>query len=443
MVVRVTVDFCPELPVWLVLLQAGKPARCAFTLSPSSLLVPAGGTGTLTVTGDPSVWLEEEEAHTHERKASLQAVVTWASRPATSDSTTRISFRDYIDGDAGAAVLSGDTGSGEPVPGLALTIRLLAVLPYLHVDKREGGGLKWGVWATVPAGHPSFTRQVTLTNTLATTLTFTLGTQGPFTISNAASNAPASGGNSVMALRRSLSSAPTTTFTLLPATNVVVDIVFVPASGRGGPAPTTGGSVAADVPSAGPYSAFGSTVSADPFRESVYVSRVSSKVPVPLAAAPPPLAPGAGATGSAGGLCDYFSGALTVLFATGNTQSLGLRCQRLRPALVATPPVIHFGTVHVEARGNGSITLTNPTAVDAEWEVRHMPTPARRALSSSASGANWVASLGLSGKPGLSLSQPGAGEGGGEVPVDDPSVFHFSAISGCLQGGWRVIQRSP
>lgn len=76
--------------------------------------------------------------------------------------------------------------------------------------------------------------------------------------------------------------------------------------------------------------------------------------------------------------------------------------QVLRPIVVVAPVTHSFGTIHTQRRGNATLYVGNPTYVDAEWTLSHIPVPppkhrlfernqASKAAASSAASAAAVA----------------------------------------------------
>ena len=117
------------------------------------------------------------------------------------------------------------------------------------------------------------------------------------------------------------------------------------------------------------------------------------------------------------------------------TQVLLLRAEKLRPVVIAGPPVTDFGAVHTGSVSGGATTgvvatvrLANPGQVDSEWELRHVPAPVRRTRVQFDPSA-----LGLTGKAaaGLRLEPTPRDDDG---VVDDPTVFSFATTSGVLKG---------
>lgn len=128
-----------------------------------------------------------------------------------------------------------------------------------------------------------------------------------------------------------------------------------------------------------------------------------------------------------------YRGAIVITYANGHVQRVGLRGEILRPMLAATPPVVTFGHVHVEGYARATMHVANPTPVDAEWRLGHLPVPPPKprvqidatALGlASGDGSFSLAALGLTPPP----------ESPKETPVDDPSVFEFNVRDGVLPG---------
>ena len=131
-------------------------------------------------------------------------------------------------------------------------------------------------------------------------------------------------------------------------------------------------------------------------------------------------------------LRDEELGALRIVYSNASTQYVLLRAQRLRPLVVVQPPVVDFGTVHVEDKAHRMLAMSNPTVVTAQWSITHVPWPAALPKVSVD-----VSSLGLQGlvTPGQQADAAEAvGAYAGMQAVDDPSVFGFDAQQGALVG---------
>ncbi|KAG2495146.1 hypothetical protein HYH03_006754 [Edaphochlamys debaryana] len=63
------------------------------------------------------------------------------------------------------------------------------------------------------------------------------------------------------------------------------------------------------------------------------------------------------------------SGALNISFANGDAQKLPLIAEMLHPRLEVKPRKLDFGPVHLQSPKELTVTLSNPTTVDAAWAV--------------------------------------------------------------------------
>ena len=109
---------------------------------------------------------------------------------------------------------------------------------------------------------------------------------------------------------------------------------------------------------------------------------------------------------------DKFEGDLTATFANtvGDSQLFKLHAYIAKPMILVSPSEHRFGAVHVERWKPVSLFLSNPTEVDAEWRIQHIPfrRPPKR----------------VGGEPPSNEM----------MPMDEPSVFKFSMVAGTLMG---------
>jgi hypothetical protein len=317
------------------------------------------------------------------------------------------------------------------------------------------------------AFHPSCKRSFTLANLAGNDLVFTLRVEGPFLLTGAHTTAPKHPITRVDVLAKATSkgpgAAPSATLgaslaalfapgaletpdgsvpkihSLPPQTNLTVDVAFDPSAGASlrttaaalyfsdrVPIPSNaltnsvrlpGGGMLAETAGGGGGGGLGGTIT----------------LGATGGAAGADAAPGAGGvnsvvTASVTRLKGEYAGTLVVTFANGATQEIGLRADVLRPAVAATPAAHTFGVVRVEEAGTTTIHLGNPTTVDAAWALRHVPAPPGRPPRPGEA-VDWR-SLGLDDDP---LWAP-KGTDPAHIPVDDPAVFAFSAVSGSLRG---------
>ncbi|OQS04639.1 hypothetical protein THRCLA_12212 [Thraustotheca clavata] len=231
---------------------------------------------------------------------------------------------------------------------LKLAVSGHLVQPQLMWDKGTTlGGLQcltfttWSLYTKTPY-HPLHTQAIQLINQMATKLTFRLETtpDTPFTIVEATSVAsPHPLSLSVLSpAQRSnkFNQQPTPSFTLGPGQSVHVKIHFTP---------------------------------------SLPQSSTTRRDPAVI----------------------FITGALMIRFSQGTLQTIQLQGRILRPILVIAPSHFKFGLVHCEHSETVKIYLSNPTQVDANFRVHHVPHL-------------------------------------GTKTVDDPSVFQLSATTGTLKG---------
>ncbi len=91
-------------------------------------------------------------------------------------------------------------------------------------------------------------------------------------------------------------------------------------------------------------------------------------------------------------------GLLTAMFSNGDTQEIDLHAEIIYPLLVASPAEHNFGTIHVDRSVAIPIYLANPTVVDADWKLVHVPAITQHRF------------------------------------IDDPAVFNFNISGGRIEG---------
>ena len=409
---------------------------------------------------------------------------------AVSDELTALAHRPQSPGKAGAALEWGGKRGGPPAPTLvrdALTLHAAArpFAPHLLVDCGVAGAdgdviVKWSLsskaaasareasliaTATATAGSavaaararssgrgpnrqavaatssalvsgalassaspslpPSAVHTITLTNPAVSALAVTLEVSGPFVLLAAAAAVP------LAPLAALLPTPQGGRSLVLPGSSSIAVTVAYDASAATGIASKT--------------TALGATATA--------------------ASAPDSLAFAAVALARLRG--DFF-GALTLGFRGGSTQRVVLHAVVARPAVAVSPAVLNLGLARAAKAGPkdslvgsdsggvalGTLRLSNPTAVPAEWAIRHVPAPAASVAAASAGRAAATAHGGY--MPSVQmLSAAGAGAAAGTLrwsalglpptapwanraetvpPIDDPTVFSFSLVSGELTG---------
>lgn len=307
------------------------------------------------------------------------------------------------------------------MPG-CLNIRAVInpVQPKLSVDKREGKDgvpfVKFSIWSTHPRSHPSYMRQITLTNSQSAALTFAMDIFGPFELADTVSNAPMHplSGNTTGSLHRPPSASQSTRlFTLPPHYNVVCDVKFLLDEAMREEAARTGGQVAGGAGGAGAESHFGAADTGTLARTSVLDSAAAK-------------------------LKYDFRGRIKITFSNGHVQWVGVRADYLRPMVAVSRALHNFGHCHTESTKDFEVFLANPTEVDAEWKVEHVPAPPPKPRVTID-----VSSLGLDGIKGIDVAALSGAAPEGPATIaeeDDPSVFEFSLSSGVLTGPTAPLQ---
>jgi hypothetical protein len=316
--------------------------------------------------------------------------------------------------------------------------------------------------------HTSLIKTLTLANNQCSDLPFILDTEGPFRIFGAKTNAPshpltralsnvagtkaedseANGASSILGeLLGGIDRTGKKVFCLPPKGTIHVEVMFDPSAGPSLKESSASLFFAGRGSQLEEAAATALSATAKPIQEtlamsargsrSVRFNSMSSVSEQPLASTLTSLrAPDGDRLVTAAAMTSTIArvraehiGCLVITFGNGDSQRVGLMADVLRPAVIASPAALVFGPVHVEENRVLPFYLSNPTSVDAEWSIRHVPTPASVLSKKRAGGVefDWKA-LGLKDAP---FWTPSPSE---QPPVDDPSVFQFETLSGILSG---------
>ena len=213
--------------------------------------------------------------------------------------------------------------------------------------------VKFSTWSTHASQHPAHFRTISLTNPTSSALTFSFETQPPtqFNIAKVTSSAP----------KHPLAKA----------------------------AVTDGPGVRQSKGASGPYKLL-----------------IGGTMDITLKFTPPKF------DLLSDELEDKFEGDLTATFANtvGDSQLIKLHAYIKKPTILISPAEHRFGAVHVERWRPVTLFISNPTEVDAEWRIQHVPfhRPPKRVGGEAP--ANEM------------------------MPMDEPSVFKFSMVAGTLMG---------
>lgn len=124
-------------------------------------------------------------------------------------------------------------------------------------------------------------------------------------------------------------------------------------------------------------------------------------------------------------------GDLVMLYSNEETQKLPLEAHIFHPQLNVMPERLDLSTLHVESTATATLALTNPTYADASWTIVHQPklnplsstqlrTGAPKVDTPLPGGATQTIPLGMTTTGGTGL--------------DDPEVFSFEPSSGVIRG---------
>ena len=217
---------------------------------------------------------------------------------------------------------------------LLLNVSGATVTPRLTINRRDksvatdadgnattrAGKIKFTVWATTPRNHPSKQRMLTLTNNTAGAISFSIASEEPFRIASAkcstANSNPLSApsSKSLSATRKmNLSTAydADRVYTLPPAENLQVLLRFR------------------------------------------WVLPHDDTVPRPL---------------------QYTdTGTFHIRYTNGDTQQIDTKATVLRPTVNVFPSTHDFGLLRAGHAKPLTLYVGNPTKVDAEWDLQHVP----------------------------------------------------------------------
>ncbi len=129
-----------------------------------------------------------------------------------------------------------------------------------------------------------------------------------------------------------------------------------------------------------------------------------------------------------GPVTQRLAGQLTVHFANGHRQQFALQAELYRPVLLVAPhelgddhhKLLTFPDTHVDDRMTFTLPLTNPSHVDAHWQIVHVRDTAPPFISS------------MDPRNLRTLSNPEFRTH--RDHVDDPEAFTFSELEGCVPG---------
>ncbi|GFR52101.1 hypothetical protein Agub_g14614 [Astrephomene gubernaculifera] len=382
--------------VRVVATRHGDPDDGPFRVEPTEQVIRGGGSAKFTVSFSASP----------EATQTIEAYLHGACRVFSPEAAVQLRLWPRGEsGDGVGVLLSGafhPYAGAPPTPLQPLRVDLQAMSVPSRLEPDGVEQLAWRV-ASIhqPLSHPSFVRSVTLSNTQACPQVFSLGVEGPWDLLAATPSIP----QDPVAYRG--------TSTLL------------------GPAVSSGllGANAAD----------GGLVFLPP-RESVDVTLRFVPGKGDLEALPVRFAAMQARQRVVETTTDYKNtGALTVSFSNGDTQSLQLVAEMLHPRLEVRPRKLNFGHVHLLSPMELLVELSNPTSVDAAWAVTvegvkpRFPTLPGAGAAASAQAEAAVGGTGgatSSGAASSGAASAGAGGGGSSTATHTPRSGRSSTTGG-------------
>jgi hypothetical protein len=319
--------------------------------------------------------------------------------------------------DARPAAGSGAQHLKFTVTSADLTAAAAAAAAAAHSSSSGSGGA-----AALLALPSAMVRQTVLTNPVSIAVSFELRTEGPFSV------AVLSGGERALdarsrkrsgvraALAASTTSATTSTaavlqssvpYTVLPGRSITLVLAFTPT------AATSSSTSSSCVTVANSRSSLDWGLLTSSTVRGLSTTATTAQTTTTAAAA----------TASSPALHVATAGALCIAFldsAGQHVQSIALSADVLRPAVMLSPPLHSFGTVHLDTPASATLYLANPTAVNAHWRVTHTPATS---LNSTTTSKRLPVANSLDGM----LPPPAA--------LDEPSAFTFSHTAGLQRGG--------
>ena len=226
-------------------------------------------------------------------------------------------------------------------------------------------------------------KSVTLVNPLDTPLVFTVTTTGPFIVKNSIDDGSGTskGGKHV-------------TFADAPSKALLSSTVSLGATSR-----ASKGTIVSDVSA----SSLGKTFNLLPNQSTTFL----------IAFAPKKDTKEKLLNQISSGAPTEENGDMVVTFSTGQSLNIPVSVKLVTPFITASTPKIDFGSCHTTRNVEGTILLSNPTNVPANWSILHVP---------GAGSGKRVSTVVVKGYEPL------------PAEVDDPSVFDIATDNGTVEG---------
>ena len=389
-----------DMPINLIVSHHPPHPPPPFTVYPQDAMIPAYGVTSFEVTFVPPDACDSFKAIMHAdasydfsnagnsrgdaaSSASNGGVSATSSVESTNDPES--TARSGVGSSTSKTSKTSNDGAGPDLPGcLTVACSATTIVPNLTVHKamrvdtanfnfdEVNQFVKFKAWSTHGNNNPSHFRTLNMNNLCGTPLTFTVSAAPVtvFEVANVKSSAPKhplqDRAASLTGLGKKLQSSTSGPFTLPADNSIALTLKFKPKVSNG----------------------LNGTLSGEPGA-------------LPLE--------------------KTYNGKLKITFSNGveDEQIFKLHAHVLRPVILVAPAEHRYGAVHVERWQGSTFYLSNPSEVDAEWRIQHIPyvRPPKR----------------------VGTSPPKASM----MPEDDPSVFKFSKVAGILSGPSMPLEFAP
>merc|ERR1711871_244000 len=388
-----------EMPVNMILEHHPPNPPPPFSVFPEDATIPAYGETPFEVTFVPPDTCDSYKAIMHADASydfsnrSKSQIGDAKTASAVDSGRSDAPAADSSDGSQNLGISNAGTandGAGPDLPGcLTVACSATTIVPALTVHKSHridtsnfkfdevNQFVKFKAWSTHGSAHPSHFRTLSMNNLCGTPLTFNVST------------------------------SPVTVF----------QVVDVKSSAPKHPMAARGGGAAAESKMIGPggQSTILKKASAQNSTSGPFTLPIESSIALTMKFKPKAqIGLGGTLSGEPGALPleKTYNGKLKIVFSNGveDEQVFKLHAHVLRPVILVAPAEHRFGAVHVERLQEITFYLSNPSEVDAEWRIQHIPyvKPPKR----------------------VGTSPPKSTM----MPEDDPSAFKFSKVAGVLPG---------
>ena len=327
-----SVDADGQVHYSVVAVEPEEASNPPYKLDPERLVIPAHSTKAVNISCE---W-DTPSHHENFLTGSVEVLPKDAPMPGEegpNDKGRVVEPLELLDREEAQTALLQDVATGAQLinmEDLVVGLRCEVTSAFLETDCNKH--LKWICsTSTDYRTHPSWVKEVALSNRSRCNLTFTLKVDQPFSIDSTVCTAPIHPMAMPADTDPSAQTVSQKMFTLPPNDCVVVRIRFTP------PSKHRSGRVVDDV---------------------------------------------------------LLFGEITMTFTNEEVQKLPLEAHLRHPQLDILPEELNFSTLHVESTASVPITLTNPTYADATWKIVHAPKNLGLTMRSSTAKSSEMAGTG-------------------------------------------------